>query len=115
MTTLLIYDKMHNYIGNAECQYNITKYIYRRCSGVNYTAYIHDNLYCILIRERYLLNKIILKFLFDIQFLLMGIIRSLRNFQIFGILVTFIFYLILLFHSPYYIYYLIKINGFGGL
>jgi hypothetical protein len=116
MTTKLDkYHKEHNYIGNAEWQYKITNYFYRSCSGINYTAYVHDNLYLFLPREKYILNKLILKIIFDLQFIFMGTLRCLFKFQLHGIILSVILYLILLISSPVYIYFCSKNNGYKGV
>ena len=104
MRNLKKYNKKHNYIGNDNWQYKVTNKIYKRYSALNYGAYVHDQLYVILLKEKYLFNLILLKTLFDIQFLLMGIFRSIRNLQPIGVLLTTLLYLVLLFSSPFYIY-----------
>jgi len=98
------YDTNINYIGNSEWQYKFTSIIYNKCKGINYTAYIHDNLYNILWAEKYLIALIVSKVLFDIIFLVMGIIRSLRNLEVQGVFFAIILYLVLLLSTPYFFY-----------
>lgn len=108
MNLLENYKKKNNYIGNADWQYKITNYFYKSCSGINYTAFIHDNLYSILWKEKYLFSLIISKICFDIIFLVVGIIRSLRNLETQGVLISILLYFALLFSTPYYIYQMRK-------
>ena len=102
------YNKEHNYIGNRDWQYKITGTFYKQCSAINYSAYVHDDLYIFIYREKYLFNQILLKVLFDLIFLFMSFFRSLRNLQFKGMFLTPILYLFLLLNTPHYIYNLRK-------
>lgn len=93
-----------NYIGCSEWQYKFTDLIYKKCSAINYTAYVHDNLYKFLWTEKYFISILLLKFCFDIVFLIMGITRSLRKFQVFGVPLTMILFSALIIGTPYYIW-----------
>lgn len=104
MDTIINYDKEQNYIGCSPLQHRITGTFYKRCSAINYTAYIHDNLYKFLWYEKYFLSILVSKICFDIIFLFMGIVRSLRKFQVFGVPLTIILFIILIAATPYYLY-----------
>jgi len=100
-----LYNKSHNYIGNSSNQHKLTKYFYKKMSGINYSAFIHDHLYGeILLQEHNPINRLILKLLFDIVFLVMGFFRCLFNFQIYGCIYTILFYTILVISTPYYLW-----------
>lgn len=107
------YNRDKNYIGNSEWQYKITDKFYLKCSGINYSAYWHDNLYKnILWTEKYLINIILIKILLDLLFLVMGFFRSLRNFQFLGMIIIFILYIALLISSFFYIGKMISERGY---
>lgn len=109
MNIIKEYDRNINYIGNAEWIYNITKYIYRKWSGINYTAYWHDIFYKhILHKEHGIINRVLLKILLDLVFLVMGFFRCLFNFQVYGCVAVIGLYLVLLCHTPFYIYNMYK-------
>lgn len=90
------YNKNNNYIGNSEKQKEYTKHIYKKCSALNYTSYIHDFLYTLLYRETNLFNRLIMKILFDLIFLIVGIFRSIFKIQFYSIIFTVVGYIILL-------------------
>jgi len=92
----------NNYIGVTPKHKKMTNWIYKRYCQVNYTAYIHDNLYNIMKFEKYLINQIISKIFFDIIFLIMGILRSLSKAQLGGLFIIVILYVILFVSTPYY-------------
>ena len=71
------YDSNINWIGATDKQKRFTKYLYKRYSAINYTAFCHDRLYTLMLQERGWVSRLFLKILFDIVFLGMGIIRSL--------------------------------------
>lgn len=94
-----------NYIGNADWIYNLTDKVFESCSGINYSAYWHDNLYkFILFREKYFINKLILKMLLDLLFLVIGFFRCLRNGQVLGLVLILVFYIALLVNTPVYLW-----------
>ena len=81
------YNRQVNYIGNSERQKKFTKYLYRKCSALNYTSFVHDFLYGeLLYRELNLFNKLIMKTLFDLVFLIVGIFRALFKIQFYSII-----------------------------
>lgn len=117
------YDKSLNSIGNTEFQRSITKYIYKKCSALNYTSYIHDILFSILFNIMRLFKEIIdkelnfinrqclkvlfniisftIKILFDLVFLLLGILRSIFKGQPHSLFFVLLFYLVLLISTIY--------------
>lgn len=97
------YNKNNNYIGCDTWHYEITNHFYKSCSGVNYTAYVHDNLYEILYKEKYFLAMLMLKLCFDFIFLILGLIRSVRNFQLYAVPLVLILTCILIVTTPYYL------------
>ena len=98
-----------NYIGNSPWQYKYTDKLYRRLSGINYTAYWHDILYGELVwKEQGVIMKTLLKILLDLVFLVMGFFRCVRNVQIHGCVIVIILYLVLLINTPFYIWRLYK-------
>lgn len=100
-----------NYIGNSEKQKKITQKFYRTASGINYSAFIHDNAYeHVLWKEDGLLMKFLLKILLDLVFLVMSFFRCLRNAQFIGCLLSIVLWIILLLHTPIYI---LKGNNYG--
>lgn len=97
------YDKNLNYIGSSENQKKYTNLIFSKYSGINRTAYNHDRFYNLMLQEEYLFFAIILKLFFDLIFIIMGILRSLKRFELFGIPIAFIFGIILIITTPYYL------------
>lgn len=98
------YDKTLNYIGCDDWQYKYTLSIKKSSPALNYTAFWHDVLYGYLLhKEKYIVCQYVLKILIDLIFLTMGIFRNLRKFNLVGVVFSIILYLILFFHTPFYI------------
>jgi uncharacterized membrane protein len=95
------YNKQFNYIGNSEKQKKYTKHLYRRCSALNYTSFIHDFLYILLYKELNLFNRLIMKILFDLIFLIVGIFRAIFKVQFYSIIFIVVGYIILLVSTFY--------------
>lgn len=94
-----------NYIGCSDWQYKITKYIYKKCPLLNYTSFWHDILYGnILHKAESLVNMFALKIAIDLIFLFMGFFGSMTRLDIKGMSTTLALYMILFFHTPFYVY-----------
>lgn len=111
MDMLRNYNKNWNYIGSSDRQKHFTRYLYRKQTAINYTSYIHDNLYHLMNREQGIINKITMKICFDLVFLVMGTLRSIKTLQIMGVAYSIILFVILIVSTPYYFLYLRNSNN----
>jgi uncharacterized membrane protein len=97
------YNKNNNYIGSSKKQKEYTKHLYKKCSALNYTSFVHDFLYGVLLyREINIVNRIIMKMLFDLIFLIVGIFRSIFTLQFNSIVFIVLGYIILLISTFYF-------------
>ena len=98
----MAYNRIINYLGSEPSHKEYTKHIYKRYSGLNRTAYNHDKYYTSMLQEERLFYSLIWKLCFDFMFLIMGTIRSLTRFQIGGIFITVVFFILIVFYTPIY-------------
>lgn len=96
------YYRSINYLGSEDSHKEYTKHIYKKCSGLNRTAFNHDKYYTSMLEEDHLLYALLWKFCFDNMFLIMGMIRSLARFQLLGITLSLVFYIAILVYTPIY-------------
>ena len=104
MVFLAKYNKNFNYIGSSDLQKKITKHYYKKYSALNYSSYVHDELYTIMWFEKGIVNRVCLKIGFDFVFLMMIILRSIKSLQFRGLILGIIFFIILIVSTPYYFY-----------
>ena len=71
------FDKTKNYIGNSKWQYKLTNWIAYYFPLINFTAYEHDIHYYTMFLEFNPIKRFIMKILYDLIFLVMGILRLL--------------------------------------
>ena len=90
-----------NNIGNAIWLYWFTNFIYKYCEILNNASEIHDILYEILYYNINWINRIVLKILFDLIFLLFGVFRALLVLRVWEIVPIMLSYLILLISTIY--------------
>ena len=98
------YEREINYIGASPSHWNKTDWISKRYGFINYTSYIHDKLYSIMLREETIFNKLVLKMCFDLVFLVLGVCRGIKKFQLLGLMPLIILFIILIVSTPYYLY-----------
>jgi len=98
------FNKYNNYIGSTEYQKTWTKHIFKKQPDINFTAAKHDVHYSMIFAERNQVVRLIMKIMYDLVFLVLGITRCFKNLRWGGIGIIMIFYIVLLISSPYYLW-----------
>ena len=93
-----------NWIGNESWMYKYTNVIAKNYPEINFTAFKHDNHFEWIIAESNFVVRFILKIMYDLIFLILGIIRNLIKFRPGAIPIMIILYLLLLISTPWYLW-----------
>jgi len=101
---LSVFNPLENYIGNKTWQYKFTSYICKYYPDINFTAYKHDWHYTLMLGERNIITRLVMKIMYDLIFLVLGIVRLLINLRFDGLIWILILYLCLFFSSLWYLY-----------
>jgi hypothetical protein len=98
------YDKDKNYIGRNKTEYFFTYWIHKLCPEISFVSYVHDLNYFLLYANSSHLVRFFVKIMYDLVFLIMGVIRNLRKLNLLGVVMTVVLYLVLLISTPYVLF-----------
>lgn len=98
------FNPKNNYIGATPFQHKLTKWIAKLYSDINFIAFKHDINYYIMLADKNFVIRLILKVFYDLLFLILGIVRLIKNLRFEGIIIVIILYLCLLLSSLNYLW-----------
>ena len=93
-----------NYIGNMPWMYKFTQKISELYPEINFTAFKHDNHYAWILAESNIILRLVLKIMYDLIFLILGILRNLVKFRPDAVPIMICLWIVLLISTPWYLY-----------
>lgn len=81
---ILKFNPSTNYIGSAPWQKRFTNWIAKKYPEINFAAFKHDHHYRLMFGESNIFIRIIMKLMYDLVFLILGVVRCLFKFAPIG-------------------------------